>query len=62
MAVKLQPVDNMTAKFSIKTLPHIDREPLYESINKIMQLLYVNAATLPTKADRGTHGHIGLIM
>ena len=62
MAVKLQLIDDIVEKFWIKTLPHIDREPLYESINKIMQLLYVNAATLPTKADRGTHGHIGLIM
>ena len=62
MAVKSQSVDDIVSKFPIKTIPRIDGEPTYESINEIMQMLYANAATLPTTTGGGTHGHIGLIM
>ena len=62
MAVKSQSVDKIVSKFPIKTLPRIDGEPAYKSINEMMQILYANAATLSTTMGGGTHGHIGLIM
>ena len=62
MTGKSKSVDEIVSKFPIKTLPLIDGEPTYESINNIMQILYANAATLPTTTGGGTHGHIGLIM
>ena len=55
-------VDNVVSKFPIKTIPTIDGEPDYNTINKIMQLLYGNAASLPTTLGGGQHGHIGIIM
>lgn len=62
MTGKSQSVDNIVSKLAIKTLPRIDGEPKYESINNIMQILYANAEMLPTKTVGGTHGHIGIIM
>ena len=62
MVVKAQSVDDIISKFPIKTLPKIDGEPTYESINAIMQMLYANAATSSTTMGGGTHGHIWLIM
>ena len=61
MTGKSQLVDDIVSKLPIKTLSRIDGEPTYESINNIMQILYANAATLPTTTGGGTHGHIGLI-
>ena len=61
MAVQTQSVDNIVSKFPIKSLPRIG-EPTFESINKMIQILYANAATLPTTMGGGPHGHIGLIM
>ena len=62
MAVQTQSVDDIVSKFPIESLPRIDGEPTYESINEMMQMLYANAVTLPTTMGGGTHGHIGLIM
>ena len=62
MTGKSQSVDDIVSKFPIKTLPRIDGEPTYESINNIMKILYANEATLPTTMGGGTHGHIGIIM
>ena len=55
-------VDDIVSKFPIKTLPIITSEPNYESINKMVQTLYGNAASLSTTLGGGQHGHIGLIM
>ena len=55
-------VDNVVAKFPMKTMPKIDGEPDYGNINTMMQLLYDNAASLPTTLGGGQHGHIGIIM
>ena len=55
MVVKAQSVDDIVSKFPIKTLPKIDGEPTYESINTIIQMLYVNTATSPTKMGGGIH-------
>ena len=62
MAVKSQSVNNIIAKFPIKTLPHIKGEPTYKSINEMIQLLNAIAATLPTTAGGETHGHMRLMM
>ena len=55
-------VENIVAKFPVKTLPQIHGEPDYESIKAIQDILYGNAASLPTTLGGGNHGHIGLIM
>ena len=55
-------VDDIVAKFPMKTMPKIDREPKYGNINTMMQLLYGNAASLPTTLGGGQHGNIGIIM
>ena len=55
-------VDDVVAKFPMKTMPKIDRELDYENINKMMQLLYGKSASLPTTLGGGQHGHIGIIM
>ena len=62
MVGKSQSVEEIISKFTVKHLPKIDGEPTYESINQWMQLLYANAATLPTTLGGGRHGHIGMIM
>jgi hypothetical protein len=54
--------DDIVAKFPNKILPIIDDEPDYGTINNMVQLLYGNAASLPTSLGGGQHGHIGLIM
>ena len=43
-------------------MPKIDGEPDYSSINTMMQLLYGNAASIPTTLGGGQHGHICIIM
>ena len=40
-------VENIRAKFPIKTIPSIICEPTYNAINKIREVLYANAATIP---------------
>ena len=55
-------VDDVVAKFPMKTMPKIDGEPDYGNINTMMQLLYDNAASLPSTLGGGQHGHIGIIM
>lgn len=54
--------DDIIAKFPHNTLPRIEGEPTYESINEMSQYIYVNAATLPISLGGGQHRHIGLIM
>jgi hypothetical protein len=55
-------IDDIIAKFPNKHLPLIDGEPDYSSISTMVQLLYGNAATLPTAMGGGRNGHIGIIM
>ena len=54
-------VDDIIAKFPMKTLPILSGEPDYASINIMVQFLYSNAASLPTTLGDGQHGHIRLI-
>ena len=55
-------VDDVVAKFPMKTMPKIDGEPDYGNINTMMQLLYGNTTSLPTTLGGGQHGHISIIM
>ena len=54
-------VDDIIAKFPMKTLPIISGEPDYTYINTVIQFIYGNAASLPTTLGGGQNGHIGLI-
>ena len=62
MACKPKTINKIAAKFTVKTLPFIERDPNYEGINKNMQLLYSNAATLPTQQGGLHHGHTRIRM
>ena len=55
-------VDDIIAKFAMKTLPIISGKPDYASINTMVQFIYCNAASLRTTLGSGQHGHIRLIM
>ena len=56
-------VDDILAKFPTKrTIPCINGEPNYETINEMVQCLYGNAAAIPTTLGGGAHGHIGLLI
>ena len=54
-------VDDAVSRFQIKTILTIEGEPDYNTIITMMQLLYVNATSLPTTLGGGQHGHIGII-
>ena len=60
--IKPQSVEDIIAKFRIKTLTRIDGEPTYEAISKASHELYTNAATLASTLGGGQHGHIGMVM
>ena len=62
MVGKLQTVEEIISKFTVKHPPNHDGEPTYKIINKWMQLVYANAATLPTTLGGGRHGHLGMII
>ena len=62
MIPKPKRINKFVAKFVIKTLTTISREPEYESLNEMIQSLYANAVTLKTTPDVGKHGHVGLIL
>ena len=55
-------VDKIVTKFPVKSIPRIKGEPNYESINKVIHILYRNTATLATPFGVGAHEHVGLIM
>ena len=60
--VKPTSIDNIVAKFPTKILPPIPGETDYDCISQLNQLMYSNAATLPTTLGGGAHGHVGLIV
>ena len=60
--VKPTSVDDIVAKFPTKILPPIPGKPDYDCISQLNQLIYGNAATLPTTLGDGAHGQIGLII
>ena len=55
-------INEMMAKFTVKTLSLIKGEPNYKGINEMIQLLYTNVATLKTPQWGVNHGQIGSIM
>ena len=55
-------VDNIVAKFPVKVFPQIIGERNYETINEIVQYIYVNASNLLNALVGDKHGHIGIIM
>jgi hypothetical protein len=55
-------VDDIVVKFPAKTIPYIQGEPNYASINDLVQMLYSNAASLTTTLGGRQYGHIGRIM
>ena len=59
---KQKTTNKISAKFNGKTLPKIEVEPEYETINKMMQLLYYNAETLLMPQGGGRHRHIGILI
>ena len=60
--VKPTSIDNIVAKFLTKILLPITGEPDYDCISQLNQIIYGNAATLPTTLGGGAHGRVGLIM
>ena len=60
--LKQKRINEVVSKFIIKTIPTISGDPEYDSLNEIIQSLYVNATTLPTTIADGKHGHVSLIM
>ena len=59
---KPKKIDEVVAKFVIKTLPTISGETEYEYLNEMIQALYANAATVPTTLSGGKHDHVELII
>ena len=58
MACKSKTINNITDKFTIRTLPVIKGESDYSGIKKIMQPLYAKAATFPfTKMMKKPRAH-----
>jgi hypothetical protein len=49
--------DNIVAKIPTKTISTISGEPDYASISSMVQLMYRNAASLPTTLGGGQHVH-----
>ena len=60
--VKQTSHDDIVAKFPTKILPLIPGEPYYDCISQLDQIMYGNAATLPTTLGGRSHGHVGLIV
>ena len=55
-------VEDISAKFHIKTIPRIIGEPIYKAINKSREAMYKNVAAIPTEIGGGINGPIGLIV
>ena len=54
-------VKYIRSKLPLKNIPRIIVEPTYKAINKLMEALYENSATIPTALRRRRNGHIGLL-
>ena len=55
-------VEDISGKFTIKTIPAVIGLPTYKAINEVLEALYANAAAIPTTLGGGRNGHIALIM
>jgi hypothetical protein len=54
-------VDDIVAKFPVKTLTHILGKPDYANIIHMIKSLYGNAAFLPSPLRGGAHGHVRIL-
>eukprot|EP00957_Ditylum_brightwellii_P031616 2397925-Ditylum_brightwellii.AAC.1 len=50
--------EEVKAKFVTKTLKCLEGKPTYETIAKLKQEIFANAAAVPTTWGRGWHGYI----
>ena len=55
-------INNIVSKLLVKVLTLIIWEPDYKLINDIIQILYLNDATLTIPLVRGVHEPIGVIL
>ena len=55
-------VKDIREKFPIKNTPKIIGDPTYKSMNEMREVLYANAASIPTTLGRPQNGHIGLLI
>ena len=51
-------VEDVKAKFPIKTIPNMIGGPAYKAVNEMRQVMYANAATIPTTPRVGGGGKI----
>ena len=49
-------------KIPIKNISRIIGEPTYKAINELREVMYTNAAAIPTMLRGGHNGHIGLLV
>ena len=56
----LTSVDKVMEAFPIQTIPRINGEPTYDSINTLAQVLKANAASIPTHLGGAQLGHLTL--
>ena len=55
-------IEEITAKFPIKSISSIVVDPTYETIHQLVNDLYANAAAIPSLLGGGRHGHVGILM
>jgi hypothetical protein len=55
-------VEEIINGFPNPVLPKIDNEPTSEDIQVTTCLLNANSISIPSMADVGAHGHLGIIM
>jgi hypothetical protein len=55
-------VEEIINVFPNPVLPNIDHAPTFEDIQVTTRLLNANAISIPSMADGGAHGHLGIIM
>eukprot|EP00957_Ditylum_brightwellii_P019432 1466120-Ditylum_brightwellii.AAC.1 len=53
--------EEVKEKFVTKTMKRLECKPTYETITKLKQEIFTNAAAVPTTLGRGQHGHVGLV-
>ena len=62
MKRKPKTIDDITAKFIVKTLPNIEVDSYFKAINRMVHLMCDNTATLLVPQWLGHHRHIFIIM
>ena len=60
--ISIPGVDDIRSGFPQPTVPKIEGEPSYETIQSVHDILKSNAASVQTTLGGGTHGHLGLVI